>query len=131
MAAAGLWGLVSCSGPTEPVEPALATEDAGSAVVRLGSGPGGAGALVVRIEGGHLEEVTPATDDLVLHLAALDEGVHRVLVKGTIREGPLLRARVPEGAAPSEYIVVVEQVADAATYRQRDPADYAVEIQMK
>lgn len=127
----GLWGLGACSGPTEPAEPTLAMEDDGSAIVRLGSGPDGTGALLFRIEGGHLEEVTPARDDLVLHLAAVGDGVHRLLVKGKIREGPLLRTRLSKGATASDYEVTVEQGADAATYRQRDPADYAVEIQMK
>jgi len=79
-----------------------------------------AGALLMTITGGEVENVTAANGEQV-SFSSPAPGTTRVVVVGDLATGALLRIRVPDVSLASRYVVVTDQVADKVTFSLIDP----------
>jgi len=83
------------------------------------SGPE-AGAIILTISGGEVQNVTPI-DGQQISFAVIAPGTTRVIVTTPLNTGDLLRIRVPDVSQSSHYTAVSMQVADKLTYALIDP----------
>ena len=86
-----------------------------------------AGALLLTITGGEVEDVTAANGEQV-SFASPAPGTTRVVVIGDLGTGTLLRIRVPDVSLASRYVVVTDQVADKITFSLIDPERHPLTI---
>ena len=123
-AAALALALAGCSkdGPTEPAGGAL--------TVSLTTPNAGDGAVLLTVGGGQIDSVTAvrAADEIYHTGPTQGVGSVRVLVRGAIAAGPLVRVWVPDRGAVGSYYVLIEQAAAAGTYAQRAVSGYAATV---
>lgn len=82
-----------------------------------------AGAIILTISGGEVQNVTPINGQLV-SFAAIAPGTTRVIVTTPLTTGDLLRIRVPDVTQSTHYTAVSVQVADKVTYALLGPSDH-------
>lgn len=100
---------------------------AGDLTVSYFQGGPNAGALLLTITGGEVENVTAANNEQV-SFASPSPGTTRVVVTGNLGTGTLLRIRVPDVSLASRYFVVTDQVADKVTFALIDPGPHTLTI---
>src|SRR5687768_6377124 len=105
---------VGCGEDSAPPSPA------GDLTVTYFQGGPSAGALLLTITGGEVENVTAANGEQV-SFSSPWPGTTRVVVMGDLGTGALLRIRVPDVSLASRYVVVTDQVADKVTFSLIDP----------
>lgn len=111
--------LLSCGGDdTTPSGP-----NPGPLELRL-SGPVGAGAVLLVVEGGTIDSVEAG--DYFMASTIYSGVARRVLVVGQNLDGVLARVAVPDRRV--DYRATILEIADGATYRLRDPAAYTVRV---
>lgn len=112
--------LISCGG-----DDSLKTTDPdpGPLEIRL-SGPTGAGAVLLLVEGGPIDAVVPTT--YFTASTAFSGVAWRVLVAGDTLRGVLARVMVQDRRLPWKATIV--QVADGATFQLRDSTVYALTV---
>ena len=86
-----------------------------------------AGAMLLTITGGEVQNVTAANGEQV-SFASPAPGTTRVVVIGDLGTGTLLRIRVPDVSLASRYVVVTDQVADKVTFSLIDPERHPLTI---
>jgi hypothetical protein len=84
------------------------------------------GALLVELHGGPIDSITSTRYEV----AALqsDSGEYRVLVRGAIDGGALLRVWVPERSDRTAYVMSVLDAVGRVNYDRRDVTKYAVNV---
>jgi len=100
---------------------------AGDLTVSYFQGGPSAGALLLTITGGEVQNVTAANGEQVT-FASPSPGTTRVVVLGNLGTGTLLRIRVPDVSLASRYVVVTDQVADRVTFSLIDPERHPLTI---
>ncbi len=100
---------------------------AGDLTVSYFQGGPSAGALLLTITGGEVENVTAANNEQV-SFAIPSPGTTRVVVTGNLGTGMLLLIRVPDVSLASRYVVVTDQVADKVTFALIDPVPHTLTI---
>lgn len=100
---------------------------AGDLTVSYFQGGPSAGALLLTITGGEVQNVTAANGEQV-SFASPSPGTTRVVVTGNLGTGTLLLIRVPDVSLASRYIVVTDQVADNVTFALIDPVPHTLTI---
>lgn len=100
---------------------------AGDLSVSYYQGGPSAGALLLTITGGEVENVTAEHGEQV-SFSSPSPGMTRVVVMGNLGTGTLLRIRVPDVSLASRYAVITEQVADRVTFSLIDPAPHTLTI---
>jgi hypothetical protein len=95
----------------------------GELEVRL-TGPAGAGAAILIVEGGEIDTVEAA--GYFTRSAVYSGTARRVLVAGRSLSGPLVRIRVPDRR--TTYRATVVEIADGTNYRLLDPADFEATV---
>jgi hypothetical protein len=93
---------------------------AGDLTVSYFQGGPGAGALLLTITGGEVDNVTAEHGEQVA-FSSPSPGMTRVIVMGNLGTGVLLRVRVPDVTLASRYSVLTDQVADKITFSLIDP----------
>lgn len=112
--------IAACSGE------AGATAHPGTLPLRLTSGGGNDGAVIIVVSGGPITSVAGAGDYQVATNAD-GRGTH-ILVAGNIGVGVLATISVPDTSRRAAYVVTVEQVSDRDSFALRDPARYVVVV---
>jgi len=82
-----------------------------------------AGAVLLTITGGPVEEVT-AVGGQQVSFATPFTGTTKVVITGTLTNGELLRVRVPDVSLATSYHATAEQAADKVTFALLDPSAY-------
>jgi hypothetical protein len=100
---------------------------AGDLTVSYFQGGPSAGALLLTITGGEVQNVTAANGEQV-SFASPSPGTTRVVVIGNLGTGTLLRIRVPDVTLASRYVVATDQVADKVTFSLIDPERHPLTI---
>lgn len=122
VAVAALAVAATGCGSDRPVGP-----EAGELTVVYAAGSQSAGALLLTVTGGEIQQVESIGGQEV-QFASMAGGGVRVVVLGSISTGDLLRIRVPDVARASSYSARLEQVADDATFALIDPAGHVLTI---
>lgn len=100
---------------------------AGDLTVTYFQGGPSAGALLLTITGGEVQDVIAVNGEQVT-FASPSPGTTRVVVMGNLGTGTLLRLRVPDVSLASRYVVVTDQVADKVTFSLIDPQRHPLTI---
>lgn len=100
---------------------------AGDLLVSYHAGAAGAGAMVLVISGGPVENVS-AIGTQAVSFASPFTATTRVVVIGQATTGDLLRIRVPDLSQASRYTVRAEQVADNTTFALLDPSGHTFSV---
>ena len=79
-----------------------------------------AGAIMLTISGGEVQNVTPVNGQQV-SFAVVAPGTTRVIVTAPLTTGDILRIRVPDVTLSTNYSAHAEQVADQVTFALLDP----------
>ena len=116
-----LLGIAAC-GSDGPVP-----SEAGDLTVSYYQGGPQAGAILLTITGGPVEQVTAEHGERVAW-SSPSPGVTRVVVTGDLSTGTLLKVRVPDVSRSTEYSVVVDQVADRVTFALINPDPHTLTI---
>ena len=110
---------ISCGGDDSPTGPSP-----GALEVRL-SGPAGAGAALLLVEGGEIDSVAAA--GYFMASAPYSGVARKVLVVGQGLQGTLVRIVVPDRRV--EYRATILEIADGTTYELRPPAAFTVTVE--
>lgn len=100
---------------------------AGDLLVSYYAGTADAGAMVLVITGGPVENVS-AVGNQAVSFASPYPTTTRVVVIGEATTGDLLRIRVPDVGQAASYTVRVEQVADKTTFALLDPSRHTFSV---
>jgi len=111
-------GLVTACGEDTPSGPSP-----GALEVRL-TGPAGAGAALLLVEGGAIDSVEAA--GYFTASAAWSGTARRVLIAGQNISGTLVRIRVPDRRVA--YQATLMEIADGSNYHLLDPAAFTVSV---
>ena len=111
---------------TDRVAGPAPTHGPGALDARLTTPNSDDGALLVELRGGPIDSITSSSYEI----AALesDSGMYRVLVRGAIDGGALLRVWVPERSDRTAYVVSVVDAVGRVSYNRRDVTNYAVSV---
>jgi hypothetical protein len=100
---------------------------AGDLLVAYSSGSPDAGAMVLTITGGPVENIT-AVGNQQVSFATPYPTTTRVVVIGTLTTGDVLRIRVPDVSQATSYTVRADQVADNTTFALLNPAQHTFTV---
>jgi len=100
---------------------------AGDLLVAYSSGSPDAGAMVLTITGGVVENVTPVGNQQVSFSKPYPTTT-RVVVIGALTTGDVLRIRVPDVSQTNGYTVRADQVADNTTFALINPAQHTFTV---
>ena len=100
---------------------------AGDLLVAYSPGSPDAGAIVLTITGGPVENVTPVGSQQVSFSKPYPTTT-RVIVIGALIPGDLLRIRVPDVSQVTGYTVKADQVADNTTFALLNPAQHTFTV---
>lgn len=84
------------------------------------------GAVMLKVAG-PIDEVIPVGAYRV-EAAPVAGGFMRIIVTGTITNGPLVRLRVPDVNAAATYLAIVEQAAHRQTFALLSTTEYQVAV---
>jgi len=109
---------LGCGGDPPTIGP-----EPGNLTVAYGGPSTTDGALLVLITGGPVESVS-ALGGYELASGSAGTNATRVVVTGALATGDVFTVRVPDVAALSSYVALVEAAADRNTFALADPASY-------
>ncbi len=84
------------------------------------------GALLLRLSGGTMDSLTASSGSIFF--AETGTNVFRVMVAGTIANGPIVRFWMPDRRNVSQYLATLEQAAARSTYEQQSIGGYSLSI---
>lgn len=118
---------IACSGDantggTEPVS----TINPGFVNVTLATPNSNDGALLLTLSGGTMDSLTASAG--TIFFASTGTNTFRVMVAGTIGDGPVVRFWMPDRRNVSQYVATLEQAAVRSTYEQQDIGGYSLSI---
>ena len=123
VAAYALISLAACSGENGGQPPL----QAGDLLVSYYQGGPEAGALLLTITGGPVQNVT-ALGGQQVGFASPFAGTTKVVITGALATGDILRLRVPDVSQSTSYAVRLEQVADKMSFALIDPTPYTFTV---
>lgn len=131
IAGTAVWALAACSdAPSLPTEPGAPAESPGAVDrwidVELTTPNGNDGAVLLEISGGRVLLADGLGLDVDARIA--DHGPTIVIVSGNIRDGRLLRIKVPATASASFYSGRVLQAARRDTFEQQSVSAYELDF---
>jgi hypothetical protein len=117
---AGLLGILDgCFGqPSAPVAAALQ--------VSLSTPLNDDGALLFTVTGGRVDSVD--APGYTLYTSRPDPATLQVILTGNVSPGIVAHLHIPDERVAWQYSATVSQVAARATYIERDPASYRLEL---
>ncbi|MGQ0703457.1 MAG: hypothetical protein ACT4PM_10040 [Gemmatimonadales bacterium] len=116
----GLPLAAACGNGGEP-------SNAGDLLVTYHAGSSDAGAMMLTISGGMVENVT-AVGSQAVSFSKPFPTTTRVVVIGTFTTGDLLRIRVPDVSLATSYVVRADQVAHTETFALIDPSQHTFTV---
>lgn len=84
------------------------------------------GALLLTLSGGAIDSLTASSGSIFF--AATGTNTFRVMVAGTIANGPIVRFWMPDRRNITSYTATLEQAAARSTYDQQDLSGYSLSI---
>ncbi len=100
--------------------------DPGFVNVTLSTPNSNDGALLLRLSGGVIDSLTASSGSIFF--AATGTNAFRVMVAGTITDGPIVRFWMPDRRNVSQYVATLEQAAARSTYEQQSIGGYSLSI---
>ena len=107
------------TGPDDTINPGFVT-------VTLATPNSNDGALLLTLSGGTMDSVQAAAG--TIFLASTGTNTFRVMVAGTIADGPVVRFWMPDRRNVAQYLATLEQAAVRSTYVQQDISGYSLSI---
>ena len=119
---------IACSGDanTGGTGPGENTVNPGFVNVTLATPNSNDGALLLTLSGGTMDSLTASAGSL--YFASTGTNTFRVMVAGTIADGPIVRFWMPDRRNVSQYVATLEQAAARSTYGQQDIGGYSLSI---
>ena len=112
----------SNNGGTEPQD----TSNPGFVNVTLATPNSNDGALLLTLSGGAMDSLTASVG--TIFFASTGTNTLRVMVAGTIGDGPIVRFWMPDRRNLAQYVATLEQAAVRSTYEQQDIGAYSLSI---
>ena len=84
------------------------------------------GALLLTLSGGAIDSLTASSGSIFF--ASTGTNTFRVMVAGTITDGPIVRFWMPDRRNISQYLATLEQAAARSTYEQQSIGGYSLSI---
>lgn len=110
------------NGGTGPAE----TSNPGFVIVTLATPNSNDGALLLTLSGGTMDSLTASAG--TIFFASTGTNTFRVMVAGTIGDGPIVRFWMPDRRNVAQYSATLEQAAVRTTYEQQDIGAYSLSI---
>ncbi len=110
------------NGGTGPAE----TSNPGFVIVTLATPNSNDGALLLTLSGGTMDSLTASAG--TIFFASTGTNTFRVMVAGTIGDGPIVRFWMPDRRNVAQYLATLEQAAVRTTYEQQDIGAYSLSI---
>ncbi len=110
------------NGGTGPAE----TSNPGFVNVTLATPNSNDGALLLTLSGGTMDSLTASAG--TIFFASTGTNTFRVMVAGTIVDGPIVRFWMPDRRNVAQYLATPEQAAVRTTYEQQDIGAYSLSI---
>ena len=116
-------GKDSDNGGTGPAEDPI---DPGFVNVTLATPNSNDGALLLTVSGGPIDSLTASAG--TIFFASTGTNTFRVMVAGTIGDGPVVRFWMPDRRNVAQYVATLQQAAVRSTYEQQDISGYSLSI---
>ncbi len=84
------------------------------------------GALLLTLSGGTMDSMAASAG--TIFFASTGTNTFRVMVAGTIGDGPVVRFWMPDRRNVSQYVATLEQAAARSTYEQQSIGGYSLSI---
>ncbi len=119
---------LACSGDSDNggTGPPLDVANPGFVNVTLSTPNSNDGALLLRLSGGVIDSLTASSGSIFF--AETGTNIFRVMVAGTITDGPVVRFWMPDRRNVSQYLATLEQAAVRSTYEQQSIGGYSLSI---
>ena len=112
-------GNTNIDGPDDTINPGFMN-------VTLATPNSNDGALLLTLTGGTMDSLEAPAG--TIFFAATGTNTFRVMVAGTIADGPVVRFWMPDRRNVSQYVATLEQAAVRSTYVQQDIGGYSLSI---
>ena len=106
--------------------PATETVNPGFVNVTLATPNSNDGALLLTLSGGTMDSLTASAG--TIFFASTGTNTFRIMVAGTIVDGPIVRFWMPDRRNVAQYLATLEQAAVRTTYEQQDIGAYSLSI---
>ena len=119
---------IACSGDSGNggTGPAQDVSTPGFVNVTLATPNSNDGALLLTLSGGTIDSLTASTG--TIFFASTGTNTFRVMVGGTIGDGPVVRFWMPDRRNVAQYAATLEQAAVRSTYAQQNISGYSLSI---
>ncbi len=119
---------LACNGDSDNggTGPPLDVANPGFVNVTLSTPNSNDGAVLLRLSGGVIDSLTASSGSIFF--AATGTNTFRVMVAGTIADGPIVRFWMPDRRNVSQYVATLEQAAARSTYEQQSTGGYSLSI---
>lgn len=119
---------LACSGDSNNggTGPPVEASNPGFVNVTLATPNSNDGALLLTLSGGTMDSLTASAG--TIFVAETGTNTFRVMVAGTIADGPIVRFWMPDRRNVSQYVATLEQAAARSTYEQQDIGGYSLSI---
>ncbi len=107
------------TGPDDTINPGFVT-------VTLATPNSNDGALLLTLSGGTMDSVQASAG--TIFFAPTGTNTFRVMVAGTIADGPVVRFWMPDRRNVAQYLATLEQAAVRSTFVQQDISGYSLSI---
>ena len=107
------------TGPGDTINPGFVT-------VTLATPNSNDGALLLTLSGGTMDSLQASAG--TIFFASTGTNKFRVMVAGTIADGPVVRFWMPDRRNVAQYLATLEQAAVRSTYVQQDISGYSLSI---
>ena len=119
---------IACGGDSTPEStgPGENTSNPGFVNVTLATPNSNDGALLLTLSGGAMDSLTASVG--TIFFASTGTNTFRVMVAGTIGDGPVVRFWMPDRRNVAQYVATLEQAAVRSSYEQQDIGAYSLSI---
>ena len=119
---------LACSGDSSNggTEPPVDVSNPGFVNVTLSTPNSNDGAVLLQLSGGVIDSLTASSGSIFF--AETGTNIFRVMVAGTITDGPVVRFWMPDRRNVSQYSATLEQAAVRSTYEQQSIGGYSLSI---
>ncbi len=119
---------IACSGDSTPEStgPGESTSNPGFVNVTLATPNSNDGALLLTLSGGAMDSLAASVG--TIFFASTATNTFRVMVAGTIGDGPVVRFWMPDRRNVAQYSATLEQAAVRSSYEQQDIGGYSLSI---
>ena len=86
------------------------------------------GALLLTLSGGTIDSLAASAGGGTIFFASTGTNTFRVMVAGTIGDGPVVKFWMPDRRDVAQYLATLEQAAVRGSYEQQDIGGYSLSI---